>query len=150
MYLTPFLVNRSISILVVERNVDHQLLIGYSLRASIAQTEPVFSTTVEETLRYLAECTVGKKPFPKLVLLGIYLPDLQTGWLLLKEIRMHYPCLPVLVLSDYNDSDFVQHTYERGAHSVIAKPRTLQDWKVQFQIIGIYWLGTVTLASKYR
>jgi CheY-like chemotaxis protein len=139
--------NRSFFILVVEDNPDHQLLIGYSLRASIPQAEPVFVSLAEEALSYLDECFIGKKPFPKLCLLGIKQPPPESAWYLLKQLRKRYPCLPVLVLSAQEDSDCIRLAYELGAHSFLTKPRDLEGWEVQFKLLTIYWLGVVTLPS---
>ncbi|MFD2934804.1 response regulator [Spirosoma flavum] len=140
---------RSLFILVVEDNPDHQLLIGYSLRASIPQAEPVFKATASETLLYLESCWENQSLFPKLVLLEVNLPHPEIGWQLLKEIRTRYARLPVLVLSSYQGPDYVQQAYELGAHSFIEKPLNLSDWENHFQALGAYWLGVVTLADKY-
>ncbi len=78
---------RSLPILVVDDNSDHQLLIGYSLRASIPEAEPIFTTTAEETLRYLNECLIKSMRFPQLVMLDLYLPKADNGWRLLTELR---------------------------------------------------------------
>ena len=139
--------SRSLFILVVEDNTDHQLLIGYSLRASIPQAEPIFVSTAEKALSYLDECIVGKKPFPKLCLLGIKQPPPESAWYLLRELRKRYPCLPVLVLSAQENPDCIRQAYELGAHSFLTKPHNLEGWEIQFKLLSIYWLGVVTLPS---
>ena len=133
---------------MIEDNPDHQLLIGYSLRASIPQIEPVFAATADEALEYLNKCLMGYSPFPELVLLDVNLPQPEMGWQLLKQLRTGHPCLPVLVLSGNHEPHFVQRAYELGAHSFLAKPHNLEGWEMQFQILRIYWLGIVTLPSR--
>lgn len=137
--------NRTLFILVVEDNPDHQLLIGYSLRASIPQAEPVFVSMAEEAIRYLEECASGKKPFPRLCLLGIDQAPPESAWYLLRELRKRYPCLPVLVLSEQEDPACIRQAYESGAHSFLTKPHDLEGWEVQFKLLSIYWLGVVRL-----
>lgn len=138
-------VNRSSFVLVIEANSDHQLLIGYSLRASVVSTEPVFIATTEETIRYLDECSSGQNPFPQLILLDIHLPQPEQGWQLLKYLKTHYRYLPVLVLSSDSGSDYVNQAYELGANSFIAKPIRLESWEGHFRILLPYWLDVVTL-----
>lgn len=122
--------NRSFVILIIEENPDQQLVIGYSLRASVSQAEPVFTTTAEETLQYLYQCANDRLPCPKLVLFDTHPSQQEGGWQLLKELRTHYPRLPVLILSDYQGQDFIKQSYELGAHSFIVKPQTLEGWEI--------------------
>lgn len=137
--------NRSSFVLVIEANSDHQLLIGYSLRASVVSTEPVFIATAEETIRYLDECSSGQSPFPQLVLLDIHLPQPDQGWQLLTYLKTRYRHLPVLVLSSDCEPDQISQAYELGANSFIAKPVRLEYWEGHFRILLLYWLGVVTL-----
>lgn len=141
--------NRSLLVLVVENNPDHQLLIGYSMRARMPEAEPVFLLDVHEAITYLDQCLITKAPFPQLVLLDIHLPQPGSGWQLLKEFRAHYPRLPVIVLSTRQDQDDVKRAYELGAHSFIEKPSGLQHWEHHFQALRTYWLGTVSLPPTY-
>ena len=138
--------NRSLFILVVDANPDHQLLIGYSLRASTPRTEPVFKATADEALTYLETCAAGQTPFPQLVLLDIHLPQPESGWQLLKGLKMRYPCLPAIVLSTDDEANYVRKAYELGANSFIAKPHNIEFWEGHFQILLVYWLGVVTLS----
>ena len=138
---------RSVPVLVVDANADHQLLIGYSLRISVPEVEPVFAATDQEALAYLKRCEASPAAFPQLVLLDPYSPQAETGWQLLKEIKMRYPHLPVFVLSALRDSDDVRRAYELGANSFIGKPTNLPQWEEQFQILRTYWLQVVTLPS---
>lgn len=139
--------SKSFPLLVVEDNKDHQLLIGYSLRAKIPLAQPVFASSVKEALIHL-KITFGiQEDFPQLVLLDLYLPDPALGWQLLKDIRTHYPRLPVIILSSHHDADVVETAYELGAHSFINKPMDLDEWEYYFRVLNEYWLGTVTLPS---
>jgi CheY-like chemotaxis protein len=140
---------KSFSLLVIENNADHQLLIGYSIRCSMPFGQPVLATSADEALHYL-DATNGVHPsFPTLVLMDIYLPDPEQGWYALREIKERYPCLPVLVLSSRYEPAFIEQVYESGANSYLRKPATLEEWEAHFQSIHTYWLGTATLPFHY-
>lgn len=138
--------NRSLSILVVEANPDHHLLIGYSCQVNKFQVKPVFATTAEEALDYLEIYANDKQLFPQLVLLDLLVPHPETGLQLIKDIRAVYPRLPVVVLSQHQDQSDIQRAYDVGANSFIAKPLNLLDWEEHFQILLSYWLTVVTLS----
>ncbi|RZM22627.1 MAG: response regulator [Pedobacter sp.] len=140
--------NRAFPLLVIEDNKDHQLLIGYSLRAKIPLAQPVFASSVTEALTHLKITFDKQEDFPQLVLLDLYLPDPSLGWKLLKDIRTRYPRLPVIILSSHQDEAVVETAYELGAHSFINKPMDLDEWEHYFRVLNDYWLGTVTLPSK--
>lgn len=141
---------RTMCALVIEDNPDHQLLIGYSFRASIPQAEPVFASSAAEARTYLQQSHIQKKCFPRFVLLDLYLPQIELGWQLLKEIRAAYPALPIIVLSAYDNKACVQQAYTLGAHSFIVKPSSLPEWEACFEQFGSYWLKTVTLPPTFR
>ena len=132
-------------VLVIEDNLDHQLLIGYSLQAALPNVEPVFVSSPEQALTYLEQALNQEKCFPKLACLDLYLPRVETGWQLLKQIRALYPFLPLIVLSAQSDQGHALQAYCLGAHSFIAKPLTLSEWETCFQQLGTYWFETVTL-----
>jgi len=140
--------NKSFPLLVVEDNKDHQLLIGYSLRAKIPLAQPVFASSAKEARTHLEITFDKQEDFPQLVLLDLYLPDPTLGWQLLKDIRARYPRLPVIILSSHQDAAVVETAYELGAHSFINKPMDLDEWEHYFRVLNDYWLGTVTLPSK--
>lgn len=136
---------QSFPLLIIEDNDDHQLLIGYSIRSSIPQGQPVFASSAEEALIYLESTCGAGLVFPSLVLLDIYLPDPEEGLYALREIRASYPLLPILVLSNCQDYDLIEKVYELGANSFMNKPITLEGWESNFQSIDTYWLCTVRL-----
>ena len=74
----------SIPLLVVDKNKDHQLLIGYCLRAKIPQVEPTFATTTQDALSFLKRSSNQRENFPKLVLLDLSLPKTIQGFALLE------------------------------------------------------------------
>ncbi len=134
-------------LLVVEDNKDHQLLIGYCLRAKIPQAEPIFASTVQETLTFLKIAFAHQKTFPRLAILDLYLPRLTDGLELLNQLRTRYPLLPVIILSSQPDQSLVNKAYQLGAHSFLGKPQSLEEWEHQFQSLKDYWFNTVTLSN---
>lgn len=134
-------------LLVVEGNKDHQLLIGYCLRAKIPQAEPIFASTVQETTSFLELAFVHQKTFPRLVLLDFYLPDLTDGLKLLNQLRTRYPLLPIIILSSQPEQGLVNKAYQLGANSFLGKPKSLEEWEHLFQSLREYWFNTVTLSN---
>jgi CheY-like chemotaxis protein len=141
--------NRFLPILVVEDNPDHQHLILHSLQHRLPEAQPVFTSSMEETLAYLTQCANVRGSFPQLVLLDIHLPKPEQGWQLLKELKVRYPRLPVLALSAHQDADTIRQAYELGIHSFLAKPLVLPDWERYFAVLRTYWLDVVTLPPAY-
>ena len=136
-------------LLVVENNKDHQLIIGYCLRANIPQAEPIFATTAKEAKAFLQLSFAQRKTFPQLMLLDPFLPNLTKGFGLLTELRTAYPLLPIVILSHQQDQQLVNESYQRGAHSVIIKSTGLASWEQQFQRLKDYWLDVVSLPKKF-
>ena len=134
------------SLLAIEDNTDHQLLIGYSLRARIPQAQPIFAKTPDEALGYLQAACSDPDVFPRLVLLDLYLPNLNQGWQLLAELRSRYPRLPIVVLSSNQEPAVISQAYELGAHSFLSKPLGIDNWEYCFQVLNEYWFGTITLS----
>ncbi|SOD83295.1 response regulator [Spirosoma fluviale] len=134
----------SFPLLVAVANKDHQLLIQYSLLASMPQAQAAFASTGDDAVAYLAE-SIAKEPFPRLVLLDVYLPSLQAGYQLIKHVKKTYPFLPIVAISGDSDAGIVKHAYELGVHSFLIKPVYLEEWEHYFRVFNAYWSGVVTL-----
>lgn len=80
-----------------------------------------------------------------LLFLDIGLPTIDQGWQVLTELRVHYPRLPIIVLSSHQEPEIIAKAYELGANSFMYKPMQLEDWEHSFQIVSDYWFSTVTL-----
>jgi CheY-like chemotaxis protein len=141
--------NKPVPLLVIEDNKDHQLLIGYSLRAKMPQTKPVFAETPEEALTHLQLTYDEPNAFPRLVLLDLYLPTLSQGWQVLTELRTRYPRLPIIILSSHQTPSLVEKAYELGAHSFLCKPSSIEDWESSFRVLNEYWFSTITLPPSH-
>lgn len=137
--------NKPVSLLVIEDNEDHQLLISYSLKEKVPRAKAIFAHSAQEALIHLQLNQANITTFPQLILLDLYLPDLSEGWKLLAELRKHYPLLPIIVLSSSKDTDIVRQAYELGAHSFLSKPSSLDEWESTFQSLNDYWFGIISL-----
>ena len=135
-----------LSILVLEPNPDHHLLIGYSCKVNNYQVNPIFATSPPLAWQHLEEYRVGEAQSPKLILLDILLPEPDIGLQFLRKVKERYPRLPVIILSNYQDEQFIQQAYDLGANSFITKPKTLDGWEGQFKTVLAYWLDVVTLS----
>lgn len=138
------------SILVVEDNPDHQLLIRYVLQRAFANTKPIFTATAEQALAYLNDCLRQKVATPNLVLLDLYLPKAEYGWNFLQQVRA-FPLPqrpPVVVLSVSREEEDIRKAYQLGATSFIAKPLGQEEWLTYFERLRQYWWETVTLPNK--
>ncbi|AUD06782.1 response regulator [Spirosoma pollinicola] len=140
--------NKSVPVLVIEDNTDHQLLIGYSLKAKVPRANPIFAQTAQEALRHLQSTCTDLGTFPQLVLLDLFLPDLAKGWALLTDLKKGYPLLPIVVFSSSKDIGIVRQAYELGAHSFLSKPSSLDDWESTFQTLNEYWFNIASLPSR--
>ncbi|GAB3045650.1 response regulator transcription factor [Spirosoma pulveris] len=134
----------SFPLLVAVSNRDHQLLIQYSLMASMPHAQVAFAATSDDAAAYLAEA-ITTEPFPRLVLLDVYLPFLDAGYQLIKHIKKTYPYLPIVAISGDPDATIVKHAYELGVHSLLIKPVYLEEWEHYFRVFNAYWSGVVTL-----
>lgn len=136
---------QALPILIVEDDPDHQQVIAYSLKTKIPRAQPIFAATPDEAQIYLQRSQSKSDSFPRLVLLDLLMPDLETGWQLLTELREWYPRLPIVILSGYAEEDIIKKAYELGANSFLAKPSQYETWQHCFQVLNQYWFETITL-----
>ncbi len=50
--------------------------------------------------------------------------NLVDGLQLLSEVKIHWPAIPVIILSVYSMSDWIQEAFDKGAADYIIKPFT--------------------------
>lgn len=86
---------------------------------------------------------------PALLLLDFNLKP-QTGLELLAQIRSRpeWKHLPVVLLGDSRDSDFVRRAYAAGANSYIAKPTSLAGTRRVIAQFFDYWLQVAELPAR--
>jgi len=141
---------RGAKILLIEDNPDHQLLIRALLCSLMPGVELLTAATLEEALTQLEGCIDRHSPLPRLILLDIYLPKPEAGWILLRHLKeptSPFRLIPVTLLSQSDKSADIQTAYQLGANSYIVKPVDYPQWQAYFESLRDYWLHTVTLPT---
>lgn len=135
-------------VLIVEDNPDHAYIINKAIGQCLPEVKPVIVPTEAEALTYLAQCERDECIMPKLILLDLYLPDSQTGWRLLDELKTLPSAIskvPVVLLSSSVSRSDIREAYSRGCSSYLVKPGRFENWLAYFQTLRSYWWETVTL-----
>ncbi|MFP8957979.1 response regulator [Natrialbaceae archaeon A-CW3] len=88
-------------------------------------------------------------PQPDLVLLNLDLPD-TSGIELLDELKDHteFRHIPVLVLTESDETADVNQAYERFANAYLKKPETADEFDQLARAIEEFWLKLAHLAPK--
>ncbi len=105
----------------------------------LARTLPGVRVTQVERFERLAQ-TLEAGPLPSLVLLDLKLDDTRglDGLLLLKK---HYPSLPILIISAYDDPKVVQMAMQCGASGFVPKSLDMERMAEAIQAVleGDIW-----------
>ena len=82
--------------------------------------EVITALTAKEGLKKI------ERELPDLVLLDIWLPDID-GLKVLKEIKSHYPHLPVIMISGHGNVETAVKAMKLGAYDFIEKPLSWEN-----------------------
>lgn len=137
-------------LLIIEDNPDHVEIISTAVRHCLPEVNLVVVKTEGETVAFLNQCLLEEWNIPKLILLDLYLPDRETGWQLLEQIKAMPAALgkvPVVLLSSSASRSDITEAYERGCSSYLVKPGAFDDWLSYFRMLRTYWWETVTLPN---
>lgn len=137
-------------LLIIEDNPDHGVIISNAVCHCLPEVKFVVAKTEEEALAFLNQCLLEEWNLPKLILLDLYLPDRETGWRLLEQIKKMPAALhkvPVVLLSHSTNRSDITEAYERGCSSYLVKPGAFNDWLSYFRTLRTYWWETVTLPN---
>ena len=141
---------KNAQLLLIEDNPDHAVIISNAVRQCLPEVKIVLVTTEDDALIYLDHCRLEEWDSPKLIVLDLYLPDRQSGWRVLEQIRSMPAALsktPVVMLSSSASRSDVTEAYERGCSSYLVKPQVFEDWLSHFKMLRTYWWETVTLPN---
>jgi len=139
--LTP----RPVTILLVEDNEDHAILIRKSLRENGVVNDVRTVSTGEEALDYLfrraSYADAAAAPRPGLILLDIKLPGLD-GIEVLKHIKedARLKTIPVVMLTSSAAESDVIASYGHGVNSYIQKPVDFAQFAATIRNLRLYWL----------
>ena len=118
------------TVLIAEDNVEMVLLLNRALRPFASEYTAYIVPNGIGVIQYLSHLgPYGDRhlfPAPEILLLDAQLP-LMDGFEVLRTIRSNHAFenLPVVLISDWDDPERVEHAYEVGATSYVLKPLTL-------------------------
>lgn len=140
-------------ILFIEDNDDHWQLIQQAIQESIPNAVINRVANRTDALLFLASCVDKDWETPDLILLDLYLPSREEGWLILQEIKAlptPFRYIPVVMLSYSDNPKDITEAYNRGISSYLVKPTAYQDWLLCFQLLKEYWWTTATLPKTHH
>lgn len=135
-------------LLIVEDTDDQWLLIKLALQESFRNAIAHRVSNQSEALQYLKTCQDNYWDTPNLILLDLYLPRREDGWLTLRAMKgLPAPIrfIPIIILSHSNDPKDISETYIRGGASYLVKPTTFVEWTDCIKLLKNYWWDTATL-----
>lgn len=139
---------RQASLLLIEDNREQGLLMQKVLQTTLSEVKLNQAVSAQQAIALLGEWQVQEWELPKLILLDLYLPDPQDGWLLLRAIKaMDEPInqIPILMLSGSSLTQDITRAYQLGASAYLVKPLDQVEWLLLIQQIRTYWWETTHL-----
>ena len=142
------------SILVVEDNPDHWLLIKKTVKYCMPGITAVGAGNLQEAMAYLAaDGQQGGRRFLNLILLDLYLPTREEGLLALKKFKeyladQYQPTMPVVMFSHSELEEDIGECYALGANAYIVKSDDQGDWLGFFEDVRGFWLETVSMPPR--
>lgn len=134
---------QSVSILLVEDDEGHRLLIRENLRAGGIVNEITELHDGQQAIDYLARRgqyqDPAKSPRPGLILLDIKMPK-ADGFAVLERIKAdpQLRLIPVLMLTSTDDQMEVNRCYTLGANSYIVKPVKYDEFQERIKALGLF------------
>jgi CheY-like chemotaxis protein len=140
---------RKVSIVMVDDDEDDCSIIKEALDESELDHSLTVIGSGQGLLDYLRGRGKYEGPgarFPDLILLDLYMPDLD-GRGVLKEIRKDADLrrLSLVVLTDSTDWSELLECYQLGATAVFTKAKWLETFAEIIRISGPYWFKFVTV-----
>ncbi len=145
----------AIVILLADDDEDDRLLTTDALRAAKVANELKTVCDGEELLDYLHHrgkyAPPAVSPRPGLILLDLNMPR-KDGREALREIKAdpNLRSIPVVILTTSRTEDEINHTYDLGANSFMAKPVTFESLVQAMAIVTNYWFQIVELPNGAR
>jgi CheY-like chemotaxis protein len=140
---------RKVSIVMVDDDEDDCFIIKDALDESELDHTLTIIGSGRELMDYLrghGKYEASGPQFPDLILLDLYMPDLN-GRDVLAEIRKDADLrnLSVVVLTDSTNWSELQECYQLGATAVFTKGKWLETFAEIIRISGPYWFKFVTV-----
>ena len=134
---------QSVTIMLVEDDDGHRLLIRENLRAGGVVNDLIEMPDGQQALDYLTRRgryqDRTKSPRPGLILLDIKMPK-ADGFAVLKAIKSdpELRLIPVLMLTSTDDQLEVNRCYTLGANSYVVKPVRYEEFQEQIRALGLF------------
>lgn len=136
---------RRITILLVEDNPDHVLIIKQGLKMNHVANDVAVAEDGQEALDYLYH--QGKyadpqtAPRPGLILLDLKLPKVD-GFEVLQRIKRDpaLKAIPVVMLTSSEQEVDVAKSYFEGANSYVTKPIQFTEFIEKIREMKLYWV----------
>ena len=134
---------QSVTIMLVEDDDGHRLLIRENLRAGGVVNDLVEMPDGQQALDYLTRRGQyqdrTKSPRPGLILLDIKMPK-ADGFAVLKAIKSdpELRLIPVLMLTSTDDQLEVNRCYTLGANSYVVKPVRYEEFQDRIRALGLF------------
>lgn len=136
---------KPITILLVEDNPDHVLIIQRGLAANHVLNEIRVVKDGQEALDYLfrkgSYADPAAAPRPGLILLDIKLPKVD-GFEVLQRIKStpSLKAIPVIMLTSSEQETDIARSYLEGANSYITKPIQFAEFVEKIKELKLYWI----------
>ena len=134
---------QSVTIMLVEDDEGHRLLIRENLRAGGIVNEITELHDGQEAIDYLARRgryqDPATSPRPGLILLDIKMPR-ADGFAVLEKIKAdpQLRLIPVLMLTSTDDQTEVNRCYALGANSYVIKPVRYEEFQDRIKALGLF------------
>jgi CheY-like chemotaxis protein len=130
------------TLLVIEDQDDLWTILRFSLTKQFPDVSLHRCARPEEAMSFLSGGIDGPLVLPKLILQDLYLPQRETGFRLITDIRSlleGHQQIPILVMSSSVEQADVRQAYQQGASFYIVKPQTLPGWLTLAQRLRHFW-----------
>lgn len=134
---------QSVTIMLVEDDDGHRLLIRENLRAGGVVNDLVEMADGQQAIDYLTRRGQyqdrTKFPKPGLILLDIKMPK-ADGFAVLERIKAdpELRLIPVLMLTSTDDQLEVNRCYTLGANSYVVKPIRYEEFQERIRALGLF------------
>ncbi len=129
-------------VVFADDDTDDRLLLQEAFEENNLKCTLDFVEDGVELLDYLEKNTT----VPSLILLDINMPR-KDGKQILKEIKSspQWRHIPVIMFTTSKSPEDIRKCYDLGANSFIVKPSSFENLLTVTNIIGQYWIETVSL-----
>jgi CheY-like chemotaxis protein len=147
--------NKSAVVLLAEDDPGDQELVRRVLEDCRIHCRLTVVNDGEQALDYLfgrgAYAGDNRPPLPDLFLLDLNMPIID-GNAVLKRVKTdpRLRQVPIVILTTSRRQEDVQHAYDLGVNSYIAKPATIDQFTEIVRRLSEYWFCTVILPNSQR